>query len=208
VSNLKKTLRQRQKENTQELILNTAYRLFADRGYANTTMRALAKEAGIGLGTIFKHFPDKPSLLVKAYQDDLGNIIIEAFKTLPKSNIKNQLVHLTKYIYSFYANNPDFSRTLIGESLFLQGEYGQILDEQLGAFLEKISELIVLALKRGELAPDTDVLGSTQAYGCFYFSILVMALKKPTFNVDAEAETVGSMIERYFHYNTTTDKEI
>ncbi len=201
MSNEKKTHRQRQKENTQELILNTAYKLFAERGYDNTTMRTLAQKAGVGLGTIFKHFPDKPSLLVKAYQDDLGSIIIEAFKTIPKSEIKSQLVHITKYIYSFYANNPEFSKTLIGESLFLKGEYGRILDKQLEAFLEKISELILMAIKREELATDTDVIASTQAYGCFYFSMLVMALKKQTFNVDTEAETVGNMIEKYFHKN-------
>ena len=49
---LKKTHRQRQKEDTKDLILNAAYKLFAERGYADTTMRLLAKEAGVGLGTI------------------------------------------------------------------------------------------------------------------------------------------------------------
>ena len=101
---MNKTHRQRQKENTKELILNTAYKLFAEKGYANTTMRFLAKEAGVGLGTIFKHFPDKPSLLVEAYKGDLGSIIIEAFKTIPESGIKNQLLHVTRYIYTFYGN--------------------------------------------------------------------------------------------------------
>ena len=47
--NLGKTHRQRQKEDTKDLILRTAYKLFAERGYADTTMRSLAKEAGVGL---------------------------------------------------------------------------------------------------------------------------------------------------------------
>ncbi len=58
-------------------------------------MRALAERAGVGLGTIFKHFPDKPSLLVAAFQDDLGRVVQEAFRTLPKKGIKSQLLHLT-----------------------------------------------------------------------------------------------------------------
>lgn len=193
-----KTYRQRQKENTKELILNTAYKLFAQRGYANTTMRLLAKEAGVGLGTIFKHFPDKPSLLVEAYQGDLGTIIIEAFKTIPESGIRNQLLHITRQIYKYYANNYEFSKTLIKESLFLEGKHGKILDEQLRSFLNSISELISAAVKGCELPQDTDVIGSTQAYGSFYFSVLVMALKKQKFDVEGEIELMDRLLGMYF----------
>jgi len=194
----KKTHRQRQKENTKKLILDTAYKLFAQRGYANTTMRLLAEEAGVGLGTIFKHFPDKPSLLVEAYQGDLGTIIIEAFQTIPESGIKKQLLHVTRQIYKYYSSNPEFSKTLIKESLFLEGKHGKILDEQLKTFLETISELISAAVKKGELTHDTDVFESTQAYGSFYFSVLVMALKKQKFDVEEEVETIASMLGKYF----------
>ena len=131
----KKSRRQLQKEDTRRVILEAAYALFADRGYARTTMRALAQRAGVGLGTIFKHFPDKPSLLVAAFQDDLGRVVQESFRTLPKKGIKSQLLHLTRKLFDFYANNHRFSRTLIREGLFMEGEYGQILDGQLMTFL-------------------------------------------------------------------------
>jgi AcrR family transcriptional regulator len=196
----KTTHRQRQKENTRVLILNTAYKLFAEEGYANTTMRLLAKKAGVGLGTICKHFPDKPSLLVDAYQDDLGGIIIEAFRTIPKTGVRNQLSHITKYIYTFYAADPEFSKNLIKESLFLGGKYGRILDSQLQTFLEKISELILLAVDRCELAPETDVFDLTQTYGAFYFSVLIMALKKADFDAEEEAERVCRMLEKNLQY--------
>jgi AcrR family transcriptional regulator len=48
--------------------------LFAEKGYEKTTMRALAEHAGIGLGTIFKHYPDKPPILAAAFEDDLNAI--------------------------------------------------------------------------------------------------------------------------------------
>lgn len=197
MSEMNITHRQRQKENTRELILNMAYKLFAEKGYTATTMRLLAKEAGVGLGTIFKHFPDKPSLLVEAYKGDLGSIIIEAFKTIPASGIMDQLLHVTRYIYTFYAANPAFSRTLIKESLFLDGPHGKILDAQLQTFLENIAGLISSAVGRGELKADTVVFDVTQAYGAFYFSILVMALKKPEFVVEEEIEKLGSMLEKH-----------
>jgi len=194
----KPTRRQIQKEDTRRIIQDTAYTLFAERGYTETTMRTLADHAGVGLGTIFKHFPDKPSLLVAAFQEDLGRIIHEAFQALPKSGIKEQLLHITQNIYGFYASNPEFSRTLIKEALFLKGEHGQILDRQLTAFLNAISELLKTAVENGELPIETDTHQGALAFGSFYFAGLVMGLKKPVFDVEEQLIVVGALIHNHF----------
>jgi AcrR family transcriptional regulator len=200
--------RQLQKEDTRRVILEAAYSLFAEEGYARTTMRALARRAGIGLGTIFKHFPDKPSLLVAAFQEDLGLVIQEAFKTLPKRGIKGQLLHLTEKIYCFYANNPGFSRTLVKEGFFLEGEYGRILDEQLMNFLQDVSELIGLAVNRGELASGTNPAQGAMAFGSFYLSGLIMGLKQPVFAVDGQIALVAGLIDNFFPFSGERDHPI
>ncbi len=158
----------------------------------------LAGQAGVGLGTIFKHFPDKPSLLVAAYQEDLGKIIVEAFKSVPESGIKAQLLHITKRIYDFYANDPMFSRTLIKQSLFLKGEHGEILDNQLMAFLQEISEVIKKAVENGEIPIETNVHEGALAFGAFYFAGLIMGLKQSTFNTEEQLKFVEAMIDNHF----------
>ena len=187
--------RQLQKEDTRRVILTAAYALFAEQGYARTTMRALAQRAGVGLGTIFKHFPDKPSLLVAAFQEDLGRVVQEAFRTLPKRGLKRQLLHLTKKLFDFYAANPRFSRNLIKEGLFLEGEYGKILDGQLMAFLQDVSELIKRAVEKGELPSKTNPVEGAMAFGSLYFSGLVMGLKQPVFETRAQVELVGALLD-------------
>ena len=194
----KSTHRQVQKEDTKRIILNAAYSLFAEKGYTKTTMRTLASRAGVGLGTIFKHFPDKPSLLVAAYQEDLGKIILEAFKSVPEFGIKVQLLHITKKIYDFYANDPSFSRALIKEALFLKGEHGEILDNQLMVFLKNISELFNKAVENGELPIDTNAQDGALAFGSFYFSGLIMGLKQSTFNTNEQLKFVETMIDNHF----------
>src|SRR5512145_872798 len=47
---------------TYDKILQTAYRLFVQKGYTATSMRQVAEEAGIGKATIYHHFPDKESI--------------------------------------------------------------------------------------------------------------------------------------------------
>ena len=48
--------------NTQEQILNVAERLFAENGYAGTSLRSIIKEAGVNLSAVSYHFGSKEDL--------------------------------------------------------------------------------------------------------------------------------------------------
>ncbi|GGK98941.1 TetR/AcrR family transcriptional regulator [Mangrovihabitans endophyticus] len=54
-------------EQTRQLILDTALRLFRERGYAETTMRAIAKEAGVAVGNAYYYFDSKEHLIQGFY---------------------------------------------------------------------------------------------------------------------------------------------
>ncbi len=54
-------------EQTRTLILETAMRLFQERGYDKTTMRAIAKEAGVSVGNAYYYFAGKEHLIQGFY---------------------------------------------------------------------------------------------------------------------------------------------
>lgn len=54
-------------EQTRTLILETALRLFQERGYDKTTMRAIAKEAGVSVGNAYYYFGSKEHLVQGFY---------------------------------------------------------------------------------------------------------------------------------------------
>ncbi|MFJ8577402.1 TetR family transcriptional regulator [Micromonospora sp. NPDC093277] len=56
-------------EQTRQLILDTAMRLFRERGYARTTMRAIAQEAGVAVGNAYYYFGSKEHLIQGFYTD-------------------------------------------------------------------------------------------------------------------------------------------
>ncbi|WP_200211561.1 TetR family transcriptional regulator [Micromonospora coerulea] len=56
-------------EQTRQLILDTAMRLFRERGYARTTMRAIAQEAGVAVGNAYYYFGSKDHLIQEFYAD-------------------------------------------------------------------------------------------------------------------------------------------
>lgn len=54
-------------EQTRALILETAMRLFQERGYEKTTMRAIAAEAGVSVGNAYYYFDGKEFLIQGFY---------------------------------------------------------------------------------------------------------------------------------------------
>ena len=65
------TARQRLAAARREQILETALKLFAERGFDATSTRQIAREAGIAEGLIFHYFPTKASLLTAILEDRL-----------------------------------------------------------------------------------------------------------------------------------------
>jgi AcrR family transcriptional regulator len=54
-------------EQTRALILETALEIFRERGYEETTMRALAERAGVSLGNAYHYFSSKEQLIQAFY---------------------------------------------------------------------------------------------------------------------------------------------
>ncbi|MGA3524925.1 TetR family transcriptional regulator [Melissospora conviva] len=54
-------------EQTRQRIRDTAMRLFRERGYAQTTMRAIAQEAGVAVGNAYYYFGSKEHLIQEFY---------------------------------------------------------------------------------------------------------------------------------------------
>ena len=53
------TLREQKKIKTRKCILDSAIKLFSKKGYEQTSIEELAKEAGIGKGTVYSYFSNK-----------------------------------------------------------------------------------------------------------------------------------------------------
>lgn len=57
-------------EQTRAVILETAMRLFKERGYEKTTMRAIAAEAGVSVGNAYYYFASK-EFLIQGFYDQM-----------------------------------------------------------------------------------------------------------------------------------------
>ncbi|MFI9451470.1 TetR/AcrR family transcriptional regulator [Amycolatopsis sp. NPDC052450] len=60
-------------EETRSLIVATALRLFAENGYDRTTMRAIAAEAGVSVGSAYYYFASKDQL-IQGFYDEIARV--------------------------------------------------------------------------------------------------------------------------------------
>ena len=64
-------------EGKRKAVMAVGEQLFAANGYTNTSMAEIAREADVAVGTLYRLFPDKPSLLA-ALHEAMEDSFIEA----------------------------------------------------------------------------------------------------------------------------------
>lgn len=68
-------LRERKKRRAQEAIVDAAYALFAERGFADVTVTEIAERAEVGRTTFFRYFGDKREVLFVDEQNLLDAVL-------------------------------------------------------------------------------------------------------------------------------------
>jgi AcrR family transcriptional regulator len=89
-------------------IREAALQLFNERGYGSATVEAIAHAAGVGVGTIYRRWPDKPALANDVFAW-VESSIIEAVtgKPLEARTGKQQFLELWRRTWDFSARHPD-----------------------------------------------------------------------------------------------------
>src|SRR5882757_2383537 len=60
-------------QRNRDRLLEVAVRAFSDGG-ADITLDAIAKEAGVGIGTLYRHFPTREALIEATYRNELARL--------------------------------------------------------------------------------------------------------------------------------------
>lgn len=75
--------RQSQKEATRLKVLNAARELFDTHGYQGTTIREIARHAGVAVGSVFTTFASKGDILSEVMQARLDPLYAELDRVMP-----------------------------------------------------------------------------------------------------------------------------
>src|SRR5512139_3144151 len=65
----------RSTDSRRPALLDAAARLFAERGFAGTSMRDIAASVGMLSGSIYYHFPSKQALLMAVHEESVRHTV-------------------------------------------------------------------------------------------------------------------------------------
>src|SRR5580693_10152742 len=110
--------RQRRSAETREQLFRAALRLFAEKGFAETTVEDITNAADVGKGTFFNYFPSKEHLLIAFSDMQLGKM--ERFVEYARSSkepMREFFRSLSQQLTAEPAKKPDMVRALLQANL-------------------------------------------------------------------------------------------
>jgi len=144
-------------------IVAAATRLFAQRGFAETSMRQIAEAAGVSKAAIYHHFRDKDGLYRCLLEEAIDSLTAAMKRVLDDGPAPAQLARAVARHLQFAAEHADLLRVLVGEELRttdrrkrLDGVIARHRTEELAVFRTVLER----GIARGEFKPVDPVLSA------------------------------------------------
>jgi AcrR family transcriptional regulator len=143
----------------KQAIIEAARPLFAQNGFNGTSVRAIAKAAGVSEALLYKHFPSKEDL----YKEILGYVVdLSGILSSETSKLKPGAESLVKYVYltirlilfevpafkeAQYWHERLLFRSLIGDSRYARIHFKNIQE----LFMPLVQKCIKVAIEDGDI---------------------------------------------------------
>lgn len=166
-------LRATKKRQTRKAILAAAIKLFTERGFDETSIEELAREAGIGKGTIYGYFATKQEIFLAFCEEEIEYVFARLEQEVnPQAPLLDQIVFLAMSQFDFVTQNREFGRLFCREMTFPREHTAEKSRELDARYLSKVLDIITRAQQRGELKPAVDPLLALANFHSFYLMTL------------------------------------
>src|SRR5437879_12066461 len=146
--------RQRRSAEIRERLLDAALKLFAEKGFAETTVEDITNAADVGKGTFFNYFPSKDHILLAFGEMQLGKLQ-EAINIARRTNepMPQLLRALGTRMTQEPTRNPAIMRALLQAYLSTTSVREAMIDLQ-NRVHALHTQMIQLGQQRGEIRSD------------------------------------------------------
>lgn len=152
-------MEQTREQSMESIILETAERLFLDKGFALTSTTEIAREAGCNQALVHYYFRTKEQLFIRIFEEKV-KIFAGAFFSIDEKpgTFLEKLTRKIEAHFDIVARNPKIPFLLINE-ITTNPQRIQALHKSIGDYptdiIRKMSEELNEAIARGEVRPIT-----------------------------------------------------
>lgn len=184
---------------TRQAILNAAYTLFLERGFAATSMRQIARRAGLALGGIYNHFSSKEAIFSEILSlHHPYRYILPVLLHAPCETPEQFVRCAAKTLIEELNRRPDFFKLMFIEIV----EFG---GKNIPAILQSILPEVEILLRRLEqqsqslLRPLPPVVLLRAFLGLFFsYYVTGLLLANTPFHA-AQPDALDSFVEIFLH---------
>ena len=162
-------------------LIAAAQREFAARG-VDASLERIARGAGVGIGTLYRHFPTRLDLLVAAFEPRLKEFLAGATKALDLQDPWEGFVSYLENLFGMQVGDRGFN-DFLSRRFTDDAETERIHDQM----CDQIDDVLGLAQEAGEARPDitrADIVNLIWSIGRI---------------IDATADTAPNAWRRYLH---------
>ena len=145
-------------QRNRERILEVAKQEFTRSG-ANASLEEIAKKAGVGPGTLYRHFPTREELLVAVYRSEMEKLAGEA-RTLAEALPPVEALRAWLLLFVDAVETKQIIAPVLNT---LVGDPKQVFESSYAQIHEAIRALVKRAIKSGDIRKDLDPIDLLRA---------------------------------------------
>jgi AcrR family transcriptional regulator len=186
--------RERHRAETRERIFRAALRLFAERGYLQTTVEDITEAADVGKGTFFNYFPTKEHVLARYGQERIEEIesCLERARN-GKEPVLGVLEELATDLAGQSSERPELLRAVFAAHASCTPVLVE-LQKRIRRGRELLSEIFALGQERGEIRRDIAPSELAGLMRLIFMGVTLAWAVNPESSLRGTAERVWALI--------------
>ena len=144
------------RRNRQRLI-EAALAAFAEHGADDASLDEIARRAGVGIGTLYRHFPTRQALLEAVYRSQVEALCVQAQDFSDRAGGASATDALARWLEALVAFAATKRNLTISMMSSLGGKNAEVVSSCSAMIREAVVPLLARAQQAGEIRPDVDV---------------------------------------------------
>jgi AcrR family transcriptional regulator len=166
--------RQRRSADTRERLFRAALKLFADKGFTETTVEDITNAADVGKGTFFNYFPSKEHILIAFSDMQLSKLQTTVGQMREKAEpMRSFFRSMTLRMTEEPTKAPDVIRAILQANLS-SSSVRSVMRERNTRAEGLLTQLVQIGQERGEFRRDLPALELAQVFRQTVFGTLLM----------------------------------
>ena len=171
-----RSLKEKQRQEREELILQAAEKVLAEKGYYETSVDEIAARVGIAKGTVYLHFPSKEDMVVAILKRNARALVelVEAAAAAARSN-REKLEAVLQVVYGGFFDPKKGQLLQLPYQVMNGSELRRVFVEKKGSLKkewDRLAEIIASVLEDGKAEGEFDNSMPTPVMLSAFFSLM------------------------------------